>query len=211
MERDRSTAWTLPPRTISKFRPTRERSIRPFALAFSQPFSVQRRWCSLLWAVVNPLFDSKCRTCFCASISCVFLFYFALLSSARKLAVTPALRYVSPGDMHIELPPSLHIRQNRASPAPKEPMTCGGILPLNEKARFRPFSGPQGQVPARSKEEGRRHLIRLPAGSLRAQGWRSIRRQWSVPSGRPRSPPGSGRRRRPYGGAIPTPRRGRCR
>lgn len=131
------SARTLPPRTISKFRPTRERSMRPFALAFSQPFSVQRRWCSLLWAVVNPLFASKCRTCFCASISCVFLFSFAFLSSVRKLADSPALRYVSAGDMHIELPPSLHIRQNRASPAPKEPIACGGILPLRKK----PVSG----------------------------------------------------------------------
>ena len=64
-----STACTFPPFAISKFRRVRLRSIRPFSFARSQPFSVHRLWCSLLWAVVNPHFAWKCRTCFCASIS----------------------------------------------------------------------------------------------------------------------------------------------
>ena len=69
MDRDWSTAWTFPPRTISKFRRVRVRSMRPFSFARSHPFSVQRRWCSLLCAVVNPFFAWKWTTCFCVSIS----------------------------------------------------------------------------------------------------------------------------------------------
>src|SRR5574344_1873845 len=64
-----STGCTLPPRTISKLRCSRVRSILPLALEHSHPFSVQRRWCSLLCAVVNPAFAWKCTTCFCLSIS----------------------------------------------------------------------------------------------------------------------------------------------
>ena len=63
-----STFCIFPPFVTSKFKRVRERSMRPFSFACAQPLSVQRRWCSLLWAVVNPFFASKCTTCFCVSI-----------------------------------------------------------------------------------------------------------------------------------------------
>ena len=72
MDRLWSTGWTFPPRTISKFRRVRVRSMRPFSFACAQPFSVQRLWCSLLCAVVNPFFAWKWTTCFCVAISCRF-------------------------------------------------------------------------------------------------------------------------------------------
>ena len=112
MDRLRSTGCTLPPRTTSKFRSTRVRSMRPFSFALSQPLWVQLRWCSLLCAVVNPFFAWKWTTCFCLSISSRFMGRFLFPFPVPQLAALSAILPSAGGPGGIELPPSLRSWQN---------------------------------------------------------------------------------------------------
>ena len=73
MDKFLSTGWILHPLTTSKFKHSLRRSYVPFAMAFSQPRSVQLRWCSLLCAALNPFITFMCITCH--DFSAIFLVF----------------------------------------------------------------------------------------------------------------------------------------
>ena len=161
-----STACTFPPFAISKFRRVRLRSIRPFSFARSQPFSVHRLWCSLLWAVVNPHFAWKCRTCFCASISGSFegshipsfpgpsLLRFRHVGSWRKSNYI--LSYHLPFVFGTRASPLLKIHDLRSDRNRKVSESSGKIRKVPEtpvSGPNQPFQGEDGLPASRGPEE----------------------------------------------------------